>query len=1087
MNGKLHRLLQRIASPHLALRLTKEELCLSMAAVARLRLRKEELLHLPLDSIITRTQRVSHLCSPIELGMISDGASALFCNRADMADTLVCELYAAIGKGATTRLDHVTAVVRYASTLGSYSNETIPVILMSAPKILSKKDSGSTLQLFLRVAQAHLSETEFHSLVEELRKRASPEQMKDVNEKCILPLIERGSQTEAEEENDEDDDDDDNNNNNNNNNNKTAWNSPRARNWLSQRVRRDEAWSPAEVVQAMELYSHFGMRDPVLQKKLDEVAMSVMPTASKIHMDGILKVMAISSHLFPLTFEFIRQLRTKSPESHNSDASSDADSTSSLTRNFKTSEAYEKLLTGQHIPEDWMLDVIQEQHAAVPVDVAAQAACIFAEKGEIPEGIILQLSTQLRELSPEGLAAFLRAMRRDPSGSLFQHSVALSAQFTENVVRDATVEQLLRICTACSFPLPRGIDTKERGVFMEAQGRLGEAVLTRLISVMQTPCTILFLCKITKLSSTLDENNEIVQFVCSSVCARTSLAVDDALEILEMLHCRKYVHEPLLDKLEPIFREIVELVVSKMQSGEEVPDAEARQIARFIVLQTLFDVPDFEASASLLLHTAEQFMDRTPSEVLPGAGLLALKQRRMATVHMLLAKVTGKVSTLSDEALGMLARLLAQPSVGSPGKNLVNEIVSVVVGRLSHKRRLPPDVVGLAVVVHCQHGDAGDGIPENVMDYLLEWMGTLSSEVYTELCGAAHLLKAGDTLTNGLIDEFPLRLNQLTTSEIANVAFGLGEIDGIGHRLSHQLVAEKCSDYVVDNSQEFWSGTDIARLIYGFSRMLCTKRSLYNVFSTRLALRPVFLPMNQKAISLVVAAFGRSKYLDKKLFDKFVRRMQEYSDDLEAPELMLTIRGFSRVMLLNDQLYNELGNKAAEKANDFPLDSKCALLASFGSLGIEHEKLATRVLDGIVEKLPELGDANKAVDVMTSLWQMHHELETDPRVDQLANWIAEQSEELTGDAIGKLCAILNDRNWRHVPLVKAMAEQSVRLQLQQSVSAECCRAVLDTLGTFMIHHQGARENLSALGRSVSKERIQLSEEEEQQVQLLLRR
>lgn len=337
------------------------------------------------------------------------------------------------------------------------------------------------------------------------------------------------------------------------------------------------------------------------------------------------------------------------------------------------------------------------------------------------------------------------------------------------------------------------------------------------------------------------------------------------------------------------------------------------------------------------------------------------------------------------------------------------------------------------------------------------------------------------------MDEFPRRLDLLSTSEISQVVFGLGEAAGIGQRLSHQLVAEKCSDYAIDHSHEFWSGKDIARLLYGFSRMLCTKRGLYNVFATRLALRPILLPMDQGAISLAVAAFGRSKYLDKKLLDKFLRRVLERSSDLEAADLMLCIRGFSRVMLLNDQFYGELGNKAAEKSNEFSLESQCALLASFGSLGIEHDKLATRMLDGIVEKLPELGDANKAVDVVVSLWQMNHNVEDDTRVGQLANWIVERSEELNGEGISKLCFVLNDTNWRHVPLLRAVAEQSVRLQMLKSVSAECCRAVLDTLSTFMVHHEGARENLSALGRSVSKERIQLSEEEEQQVQLLLRR
>ncbi|RNF06805.1 uncharacterized protein Tco025E_07489 [Trypanosoma conorhini] len=1078
MNGRLHRLLRRLASPLLATRLTKEELCLSMAAVSRLRLRQEELLGLPLDPIVTRTQRVSHLCSPTELGMLSDGAAALFCSRADMADTLVCALYTAMGKGAAARLDHVTAVVRYAATLGSYSSETVPAILMSAPRLLHKKDSASALHSFLRLARSHLTEEDFDSLLEELRTRAGTEQVKCIHEARQPPPPAESKPRTIVAENEDDVED----------SGKTAWTSPRARSWMSQRVRKGEAWSPGEVVQAMEFYTHFGVRDPVLQSKIDEAAVSVMPAASKFDMEGMLKVVATSSHLFPQTAELVRQHRCKSSAVQQNGTDGGSGSVSSMTRNFRTTEAYERLLAGQRIPEDWMFEVMQEQGAAVPIDVAAQAACIFAEKGGIPEGTILQLSMQLKELSPEGVAAFLRVMRRDSSGALLLHGVALISHFVERGMREATVETLLRICTACSLPLPRGVDAKDNYAFAEAQGRLAEAIITQLISVMQGPCTLPFLCKVANSTSAIDANNEIVHFVCSSVCAQTRcLTVQEALDLLDMLRCRNYVHEPLLDKLEPLFRELVQLAVSKMEAGEEVPEAETRSVARFIALQALFDAPDFEASASLVLHTVVQRMDHTPAEILPAAGLIALKQRRITTAHTILGGIAGNASTLSEAALGELAQLLFLPTLGSPGNDLVGELVAVLAARLAQQRDLPPDVVGLAVAVHWQCGDAGDGVPANVLDHLLEWMGALSAAVYTALCGAVHLSRAGDALVNTLIDDFPRRLDQLTTSEIASVAFGLGEIDGVGLRLSHQLMAEKCSDYVVDNSHEFWSGNDIARLLYGFSRMLCTKRSLYNVFAARLALRPVLLPMDQRAITLVVAAFGRSKYLDKALFDKFSRRMLENSDALAAPDLMLAIRGFSRVMLLNRPLYNELGSKAAEKADEFPLDSKCALLASFGSLGIEHEKLANRALEGIVENMAQLESANKAVDVIASLWQMHHDVEDDARVAQLAGWVAERSEELTGDAIGKLCVVLSETNWRHVPLLQAMAEQSVRLQLQQGVSAECCRAVLDTLGTFMIHHQGARESLSALGRSVSKERIQLSEEEEQQIQLLLRR
>ncbi|ORC88665.1 uncharacterized protein TM35_000163030 [Trypanosoma theileri] len=1084
MSRKLIALLGRIASPFLAVRLTKEELCLSMAALSRLPpLRQDELVGINFDAIAKRAQRVSPLCTPTEIGMISDGATALLCGRVDLADALISDLYTAIKKEVPCRINQLTATVRYTNILENYYNETVPVLLRSAAKLLHKNDSLNVLDIFVRLAKSYLPEEEFNATMDELRMKATDEQVNWINTACnrwkdkIVSKMDGRGNTKEEQGKEEGEEEEEN-----------GWTASRARKWLSLRVRNNKLWTLSEAVQALELYAYFAVRDPVLLEKIQDAAISVIPKASKSEINEIRKVVMTSFHLFPRVRKELTDCNPNLSETSekNNMMGSNSSIISSLAKRFKTSQAYENLLMGRKIPEDWLFEVMQEQDGTSPVDVAAQAACIFAEKGEIPEGIILQISAHVEDLSLSGFAAFIRAVRRDSSEALLPQSPAVFRKFAMKGIREATLETLKEICMAYALPFPRGTSKKEDSLYLKDQHTLEEAVITQLLSIMRDTSSISFICEIAKVVHSIDKMNEVVQFVCQSVYTQKEITVDDALALLDMLFYRNYVHEPLLDMMEPIFRRLVESVILQLENGSEINEVEAQQVAKFAALQASFDAPDFEVLATQLIHAVEENMERTPKEYLPGVGLLCQRYRRDATVQKIQDKLMDSVQNLSDKALESLIRLSTKEK-NTVVKELVNQICSVVSGRLAYQRVLPPDVVALTVVLHCRHCSSKDIIEETLTDYVLEWMEALSSEVYVSLSRVVHLGGVSESFANGIMDDFPRRLNFMTPTEIALVAFGLGEVTGVGQRLSHQLIAEKCSDYVVDHSHEFWSGKDISYLIYGFSRMQCTKRSLYNVFATRLAMRPILSSMDQESISLAVGAFGRSKYLDKKLFDSFSRRILEQSNNLQAADLMLTIRGFSRVMLLNDTLYENLGTKAAEKVNEFPIDSQCTLLASFGSLGIEHEKLATRMLDGIVSKIEELEDANKATDVIASLWQMNYDVESDKHVGQLTDWIIDKSEELNANSIGKLCCILSDTNWRHVPLIRAIAEQSVRLQTQENVSPECCRAVLDTLGTFMIHHQGARENLSMLGRSVSKERIQLSEEEEQQVQLLLRR
>ncbi|CBH17738.1 hypothetical protein, conserved [Trypanosoma brucei gambiense DAL972] len=1087
MNGRLYCLIRRITSPPVATRLIKEELCLSMAAIARLPLRRDQLAHLTnTEAITTRAQRISHLCTPTELGMIAEGAEALSCNRFDLADALIDGAYESVRRAASsTRLSHVSAIARYSASIKTYGNETITTLLKAGASLLQKNDSVPVLKSFLGVAQSHLTDGEMRMLIDEMCAKATEEQRLCINSIGTQSLAKAAAKcgeetlTKGNEDGDETAVGDE---------ETQAWDMLRARQWMLQLVRCGKPPTAAEAVQAMELYAHFTVRDFVLHEKIEDLVLLVLPTGNKFHLNEMHKIVLRSPNLFPRVRNTLGQDHSGVSDVHRADRGVEwsDDPASSLTTTYTTSRAYSMLLLGQRLPEDIMFDVVQEQSETIPVDVAAQAACLFAEKGDIPEGVILRLSAELEHISPQGVTAFVRAARRDSSGALLPHYAAVLNRFTERDLCDTPLETLLQMCEVFALPAPRGTSEGDNDSINESQSKFQKALIVRLFSVIQGSRDVPFLCKVAKAVRAFDANDELIQFVCSSICAQGALSECEALIAFDMIRCCDFVYEPLLDAMEPVFRRLVESVSAMLEGKSTINDVEVRRCACFATLQSEFDCPDFETLASLLVHTVEKNVTGCPVELIPSVGLLCVRTRRTSALYIVGNKLEGNMQQLSDDAIGELARLL----VGTENlatKELAVEFQSVVVSRLLRQQSLPPDVVALSAVVWLRQGDKVGTIDERSVDYIIKWMYAIGSSVYTDLCLAVHLSASVESLSNALIDDLPRRLELLTTNEMANAIFGLGEVSDVGARLSHQLVAERCSDYVVDHSQEFWSGKVIARLLYGFSRMHCTKRSLYNVFATRLAHRPVFSLLDQEAISFAIAAFGRVKYLDKKLFDRFTRWILDHSKDLNAAELLLTIRGVSRVMLLNDQLYDDLGSKAAEKVKEFPIESQCVLLSSFGSLGVEHERLASRMVSSIAENREELTDATKAVDVITSLWSMNYDVEDDKHVAQLADWVVQRAEELTDESIGKLCLVLSDTNWRHVPLVRAIAEQSVRLQGQQSISPKCCREVLDVLGTFMIHHQGARENLSALGRSISKERIQLSEEEEQHLQLLLRR
>eukprot|EP00658_Telonema_sp_P-2_P038876 TRINITY_DN27813_c0_g1_i2.p1 TRINITY_DN27813_c0_g1~~TRINITY_DN27813_c0_g1_i2.p1 ORF type:complete len:240 (+),score=70.17 TRINITY_DN27813_c0_g1_i2:175-894(+) len=225
-----------------------------------------------------------------------------------------------------------------------------------------------------------------------------------------------------------------------------------------------------------------------------------------------------------------------------------------------------------------------------------------------------------------------------------------------------------------------------------------------------------------------------------------------------------------------------------------------------------------------------------------------------------------------------------------------------------------------------------------------------------------------------------------------------------------------------------------------------------------------------------MSGFGNAKYLDKTLFDRLAKKVEDLSPELNAADLTMVLTGYSRMNLLNTPLYQRLGERVAEVSTDLPPAVSARLLHAYGHVGVKHDNMAGSLLTSMCSKLDAL-DANKAVEALFALCEMDHEAD-DAQMDKLAGHIADRIDEVDSNGILQLCDVLQDLNWRHERLLMAVGNQSAELQLTGNnggITPRASRSVLDTLGSFMIHHPNARQHLTEAARSISRDESVVAE------------
>jgi hypothetical protein len=318
-----------------------------------------------------------------------------------------------------------------------------------------------------------------------------------------------------------------------------------------------------------------------------------------------------------------------------------------------------------------------------------------------------------------------------------------------------------------------------------------------------------------------------------------------------------------------------------------------------------------------------------------------------------------------------------------------------------------------------------------------------------------------------------------TPSEFCAAISGVGETLRGNTTLVHQVALSSAADHAVDHVECFFQGSSIARMLLGFAKSHIISRSLFNVFSTRLKKRPLHAAMSLPDMSCALQAFGIAKFVDKAMFDVLGKRILAFEKMLTPADVTLTTCAFSRTMLLHHSLYRGLGNRGAEIMGEMPSGAASALIAAFGHVGVRHQELGEAAVTK--QKLDEL-TALEAANMLVGLWQMNYD-DAGDHFDLLANRIAAlEGEGLEQKELVGVCSVMHDLKWRHPALLITVALRSAQLMTEDAPSAtrlsgESARAVLDTLGTFGIHHAAARSALSEAARAVSRESVSIPEDE----------
>ncbi|KAK7197428.1 hypothetical protein NESM_000691300 [Novymonas esmeraldas] len=1126
MNTPLSHLVRRLAAPAVATALTKEELCLALAAIAQLQPVTASATHsregaaaLPTtDALARRSIRLLPRCSPQEVGMIARGAGALRWSSAPslpITDTLTRNLYMHVTRGSEpagavrvrvqVRLGDVLAVVQHAIEARRYFDSTVAALATQhAVEIGAQLSSLSSAaaEEFVAVVCGYVGEEDGVVAAQQLAARleeASPpatraglavlrgcarRQPLPLSQKWaavyarwaqqrrdVLQQLEEGSEVAGALST-----------------RRTVWRVVR-----DLRAADDIPDEDAVLHEALKCTSVLRISDPVTLSTLDEaVARRIgAPSLSSAALTAFENSVYVQALHLPRALAALRARDAGA-------AASPAAAGEALQRVSTIQRVYADVVAGRCVTEKDLFQLNTDVDTS-SADEVAMIVFVLTRVKEVPPSLMMLLTKHAKALSLAGVAALIRAGRHDRRGALTTVLLTCLEEHArmQECVAAATTATLVELANALSLPCSRW--TAAAGQLRLVEAQLVDMVVARFLSeVEQMPLqALLTVMSIDRGGLALMGDLATAVYsrvgdLLSSTSAPPAMSL--CVEVLASLQrCGDLIPERLTDVLAAA---LAARVRELAQPHAQADASDLVGLTRFASLQAEYGAPALGAvSTGLALQVRQGDWEALPAETLVAAALATFDRSsnlKRAVVSGLPYAVVGHfaaaaervTSAMTTELAVAVLELLTRLRVGGEDAHAKTLLACV----LPVASRLQASAAAQLLCLH-HRGAAAKGettaaaVPAQVYSAVGDNALGLSADTFTALCSVAAQPGFDSALANRLVDVLPLVADGLSAHQLCRCVFGLGEMVDAGRRLSHQVMTEVLSDYAVDNVELFTSGPDIAALLHGFAKLQCTKRNLYSVFSVQLLRRPVLSTLSFQAVSQLFFAFGAVKFMNKDLLDRLTAVFISHVHELAAPDLFLTMRGLSRLSLLNDVLYYKLGLRATELLDEFPLKTQCELLHAYAAVEECHPILALALVQRIAASVEALPSASAATEVLASLWLTGFDMASED-VHTIVRHVERNASQLTGRDILKLCSITLQQRWEHPKLLQAMATRAVAMHTDEALEADVARAVLDTLSSQFVFHQAAREHLSSLARSVSKDVVLLSGEEQEQLSML---
>ncbi|KAG5500359.1 hypothetical protein JKF63_03451 [Porcisia hertigi] len=1154
MSAALAQLVRRLAAPAVATSLVKEELCLSLAAVAQLRptlfTTSDTETTAPLfstEALARRSLRLLPSCTAQEVRMIANGANTLrWFSTASLhiTDALARRLHTHMTKmnqSATAtrvlekhrvRLGDILAVVHLAVEAQQHFNATIYMLAaQDAVEVGGRSTSLSTAaaEEFVAVVCGYLGEKDGVAVVVQLAARleASPTAAHNSPGLDVLRACVRGGPLEV----------------------SSRWALPYAQ-WAQQRCHllktvctpgdmsaaahaangsathssaqihaRYDVWRIVlallgekedvldhQLQSALQAVRVFHIEDPVTLSTLDRaVALrAVSPTLpSAVFAEYENSVYAQSQH-YPRALAAFQgrdaasgaALVDAKGATAAASCSSSPGTGNALQQMSVIQRVYESVVCGAVVSEKDLFQVSNLGSTSC-ADEVAMATYVFARVREVPSTLVMLLPKCIPSLTLEGVVALVRAGRHDRQGALrtvLQACLRDSAHLQECIL-SAPTKGLTELAGALGWPISRWTAPSDQTIDLEKQ--VADMVVAHLLpQVEQMPLPALLSVMAIGGGGRLAGTDDLVLAACDRVADRlvmtgTAPSISLCLDVLASLQAGNLRQERLLDLL----AEAAAVHFAPLLELTDSADASClADLLRFATIQLKYGSPELAAvGAGLLQRVRHGNWDSIPPGLLVTAALFALDSSTLLPSGAALELPYAVVAYLgaAQRLPGTMTLELAIAVVELIGRIPTvdaDSVQAVVTSVLPVASALSPEVVARLLSVWHRSTMAAAAFATEVAAELHSTVRAhalgLPPDTFTALCVVASRPGFDTALANVLVDILPRMADSLSAHQLSCCVFGLGEMADAGQRLSHQVMTEALADYAVDNIELFTSARDIAALLHGFAKLQCTKRNLYSVFATQLLRRPIIATLEFRSISLLFFAFGSVKFVNKDLMDILCRVFVDRVDSLVAPDVLMSLRGFSRMSMLSSTFYRRVGMRAIELVDEFPLQAQCDLLHAYGAVEESHPELAATLSNRIAAAVESLPSVSVATDVLTSLWLMGANMVTNEDIATIVDYVAQHASELTGPDIMKLCTITLDQNWNLPKLLDGMAARAVALHAAKQLEASTARAVLDTLSSQLVFHQVARVQLSQLARTVSKETVLLSGEEQEQLNLI---